>query len=111
MKFFYSDEGYKVLTPEEVELVRNTYFNWQSPNYEELYQDVPEFCKSVKKEDILDGSLIPSKYIEFVDHDLEIDYEKEMTRIQSELKDLIKEEKESQEELVKAFDGIGYGIK
>ena len=110
-KGVYSDEGYKVLTQEEVDLVRNTYFNWQSPNYEELYQDVPEFCKSVKKEDIVDSSLVPSKYIEFVDHDLEIDYEKEMTRIQSELKDLIKEEKESQEELVKAFDGIGYGIK
>lgn len=110
-KGVYSEEGYKVLTPVEVELVKETYFNWQSPQKDELYYDVPEFCKSVKKEDIIDGSLVPSKYIEFVDHDLDIDYEKEMTRIQAEMKDLIKEEKASQEELEKAFDGIGYGIK
>ena len=35
---------------------------------------------------------------------------KKIVRLETELKDLIKEEKESQEELVKAFEGIGYGI-
>ena len=107
----YSEEGYKVLKPEEVKLVRDTYFNWQDARKDELYADVPEFCKSVKTKDIIDGSLVPSKYIEFVDHDLEIDYDKEMARIQSEMKELLKEEKISQEELVNAFKGIGYGIE
>ena len=55
-------------------------------------------------------ALTPSKYIEFIDHDLEIDYEKEMSRIQSEMKDIIKQEKESQAMLENAFKGIGYGI-
>lgn len=107
----YSENGYKVLSPEEVELVKNTYFNWQSPNYKTLYKDEPEFCKSVTKDKILDGSLVPSKYIEFIDHDLDIDYNKEMTRIQTELKNLMKKEKASQEALEKAFESIGYGIK
>lgn len=55
-------------------------------------------------------SLTPSKYIEFIDHDLDIDYEKEMARIQAEMKDILREEKESQKMLEDAFRGIGYEI-
>ncbi|NMA85616.1 MAG: SAM-dependent DNA methyltransferase, partial [Epulopiscium sp.] len=55
-------------------------------------------------------SLAPSKYVEFVDRDLDIDYEKEMVRIQTEMKDIIKLEKESQKSLEDAFRGIGYEI-
>ena len=39
-----------------------------------------------------------------------IDYEKEMVRIQSEMKDILKQEKKSQQMLEAAFRGIGYGI-
>ena len=55
-------------------------------------------------------SLAPSKYIEFIDHDLEIDYQAEMARIQSEMRDILKSEKQSQNMLEEAFRGIGYGI-
>lgn len=48
-------------------------------------------------------ALTPSKYIEFIDHDLEIDYKKEMSRI-------LKEQKEAQKMLENAFKGIGYEI-
>ena len=51
-----------------------------------------------------DYSLAPSKYIEFIDHDLEIDYEKEMARIQAEMKDILKQEKKSQKMLEEAFE-------
>ena len=56
-------------------------------------------------------ALTPSKYIEFIDHDLDIDFEKEMKRIQNEMIDILKTEKESQSMLESAFEGIGYGIK
>ena len=56
-------------------------------------------------------TLVPSKYIEFIDHDLEIDYPKEMVRIQQEMKELMQREKESQRMLAEAFKGIGYGIE
>lgn len=46
-----------------------------------------------------------------VDHDLDIDYPKEMARIQSELWVLLDEERKSQEELLAAFRAIGYGIE
>ena len=56
-------------------------------------------------------TLVPSKYIEFIDHDLEIDYSKEMARIQQEMKELMQREKDSQIMLAEAFKGIGYEIE
>ena len=56
-------------------------------------------------------SLVPSKYIKFVGHDLDIDWEKEMNRITGEIKALIEEEKESQRELENAFKAIGYSVE
>ena len=56
-------------------------------------------------------ALIPSKYIEFIDHDLEIDYQKEMARIQSEMKEVMKQEKQSRQIPEDAFREIGYGIE
>lgn len=54
--------------------------------------------------------MIPSKYIEFIDHDLEIDFPTEMRRIQQEMREVLQQEKESQKMLKDAFRGIGYGI-
>ena len=55
-------------------------------------------------------SLIPSKYIEFIDHDLNIDFPAEMRRIQAEMRDVLAQEKQSQKLLEEAFRGIGYVI-
>lgn len=129
-----SSEGYMELDPDtDMKLVKQTLNAWQSPNYKELYKDVPEFCQSVTineikngitdkkqkedgtnidlKEDKSNWSLVPSKYIEFIDHDLDIDFDKEMSRIQKEMKVLLDEEEQSQKQLKDAFEGIGYGIK
>ena len=104
-----------VLTTVQIQKIKKLYFDWQSAD-RALYQDVPEYCKSVT----LDGengirannyTLTPSKYIEFIDHDLKIDYPTEMARIQKEMKEVIEQEKQSQELLIKAFKGIGYGIE
>lgn len=109
------DKGKKkkktILTDEEIAKVKEIYHNWQSED-PTLYQDVPEFCQSVTMDEIIaqNYSLIPSKYIEFIDHDLDIDYEKEMSRIQAEMQEVLKREKKSQKMLEDAFRGIGYGI-
>ena len=73
---------------------------------------MPELCKSATIEDIrkADYSLAPSKYVEFIDHDLDIDYDAEMARIQAEMRELLKLEKESQASLERAFKGIGYEV-
>ena len=109
-----------------IQFVKNIYESWISPDWMNLYHDVPELCRSVKVYDsqLTDEekaagvptiesqgwSLVPSKYIEFVDHDLEIDFPKEMKRIQGEMRELLKEEKASQKQLEDAFRGIGYAI-
>ena len=55
-------------------------------------------------------NLIPSKYIEFIDRDLDIDFQAEMRRIQEKMRVVMQQEKESQAMLMDAFRGIGYGI-
>ncbi|MBD5117029.1 MAG: N-6 DNA methylase [Ruminococcaceae bacterium] len=100
-----------VLNDSQIAEVKKVYNNWQSTDTS-LYSDVPEFCKSVSLEEIRtkNYSLAPSKYIEFIDHDLDIDYEKEMARIQGEMRILMESEKLSQSILEDAFREIGYGI-
>ena len=107
-----NEDGFVRLTNDDKERIATTLFNWQSPEWKKVYKNIPEFCYSASKKEIVekDYTLVPSKYIEFVDHDLDIDFEKEMSRIQKELKKLIIEEKKSQEELENAFKGIGYEI-
>ncbi len=104
-----------VLTDEQIAEIQTVYRNWQSVDTT-AYSDIPEFCKSVS----LDGengirekkySLAPSKYIEFIDRDLDIDYPKEMARIQNEMREVLSLEKQSQTILQEAFRGIGYGIE
>lgn len=129
-----SSEGYMELGYDtDMQLVKQTLNAWQSPEYKTLYKDVPEFCQSCSINEIRNGvtdkkqkengtninlkdneslwSLVPSKYIEFIDRDLEIDFSKEMIRIQQEMKELLKEEKASQKQLEDAFRGIGYGVE
>ena len=109
------DKGKKkkktVLTDEQISRIKAVYSAWQSVG-QEGYEDVAEFCKSTTIDNIRchNYSLAPSKYIEFIDHDLEIDYEKEMARIQTEMQEVMKDEKKSQQMLVDAFRGVGYGI-
>lgn len=76
-------------------------------------------CKNLKKDKATpnevtiedkDFSLAPSKYIQFIDHDMDIDYEMEMARIQDEMRLLMVSEELSQSMLKDAFRGIGYGI-
>lgn len=98
------------LSTEQIQKVADIYHTWQSEGTDGSNYAVPELYRSVKKDQIIDSSLVPSKYIEFIDHDLDIDFPKEMERIQKELKDLIDEEIESQKKLKNAMRGIGYGI-
>jgi type I restriction enzyme M protein len=106
------EKKYVTFNETQIQDVKRIFNNWQDTDRSK-YQDIPELCKSVTKDELAQKgySLVPSKYIEFIDKDLDIDYEKEMSRIQSEMKDLLKEEKETQNMLKEAFEGIGYGIE
>ena len=101
------------LSAEQIQRAADIYHTWQSEGTDGNNYAVPELYRSVGMAEIESKgwALTPSKYIEFIDHDLDIDYDKEMARIQAEMKDLLREEKESQKMLEDAFRGIGYGIE
>jgi len=108
-------EGKKkvLLTSEQIVKAANIYHTWQDVGTDGTKYAVPELYRSVGMAEIESKgwALTPSKYIEFIDHDLDIDYAKEMARIQSEMKALMEKEKQSQKMLEEAFGGIGYGIE
>lgn len=106
------EKKYIELMLDDISKIAQNYHNWQQDNYEDSYSNIPEYCHSAKLEDVArnDFSLVPSKYIEFIDRDLELDFDKEMKRIQGEFKKLLKDEKKSQEELIEAFKGLGYEL-
>ena len=56
-------------------------------------------------------SLVPSKYIEFVNRDENIDYDTKMRELQAELTDLLKQEEQSKQDLLAVFKELGYEIK
>lgn len=108
-----NDDGYVQLTDDDKKKISNTLFSWQSPDWEKLYHDIPEFCYSAPMSEVRekDYTLVPSQYIEFIDRDMTIDFKSEMKRIQTEVTDILKEEEKSRELLLSAFEGIGYGVK
>lgn len=110
----------------QIQKATEIYHTWQSEGTDGAKYEIPELYRSVRvyNNQLSDDeqkagiptienkewALTPSKYIEFIDHDLGIDYENEMTRIQAEMQDIMKAEKKSQQMLEDAFRGIGYGI-
>ena len=101
------------LITEQIERAAKIYHTWQEEGVDGANYAVPELYRSVGIAEIEKNgwSLVPSKYIEFIDHDLEIDFPAEMKRIQQEMRDVLAQEKESQKMLEEAFRGIGYGIE
>lgn len=97
----------------QIEKAAKIYHDWQNDGTDGNNYEVPELYRSVNIKEIEEKgwTLTPSKYIEFIDHDLDINFEEEMKRIQNEMKEIMKEEKKSQQMLEDAFEGIGYGIK
>lgn len=97
---------------EDIIKVTETYHIWQSQRYAEEYENIPEYCYAASLEEIRakDYSLVPSKYIEFVNRDENLDFDKKMKALQSEFKELLKQEEASKKELMEVFKTLGYEI-
>ena len=108
------NEGKKkvFLSVEQIQRAADIYHTWQNEGTDGTKYEIPELYRSVGIDEIekQGWSLVPSKYIEFIDHDLDIDFNAEMSRIQQEMRDVLAQEKQSQKMLEDAFRGIGYGI-
>ena len=56
-------------------------------------------------------TLVPSRYIEFVNRDENIDFDTKMKTLQGELKELLIAEEKSKADLLAVFKELGYEIK
>jgi type I restriction enzyme M protein len=98
---------------EDIAKICNTYHNWQQSDYETNYQNIAEYCYSAALEEVAqkDFSLVPSKYIEFINRDENIDFGEKMASLQSEFAELLKAEERSTKDLLTVFKELGYEIK
>ena len=105
------EKKYIQFSPQHIEQVAKTYHNWQQNNTD--YKDVPEYCYSAKLDEVKakDYSLVPSKYIEFVNRDEDINFDEKMKSLQTEMTDLLKQEVESKNDLLRVFKELGYDIE
>lgn len=94
-----------------VKEIAATFHSWQQE--EKGYKDIPEYCYSATIEEIekKDFSLVPSKYIEFVNRDENIDFDEKMKTLQAEFSELLKAEAASKNDLLSVFKELGYEIE
>ncbi len=89
--------------------VTDTYHKWQQEGWKESYANIPEFCYAASIEEV-EGkgfSLVPSKYIEFVNRDEQVDYATKIAELQKELSAILAEEEQSKAALKTLFAELG----
>ena len=97
--------------------LKGNYTTQQHKKFGEYLQDeienVPEFCYSANQKELesKDFSLVPSKYISFVNRDENIDFDQKMNDLRSEFAELLKAEAQSKTDLLIVFKELGYEIK
>ncbi len=106
------EKKYIELTEDDRAIIIDRFKSWRLEGYKTAYENVPEFCCAAHKDEIKekDYSLIPSRYIEFVNRDETAGYDEKMTQLQSELKDLLLQEQKSRQDLLDVMKGLGYEI-
>ena len=107
------EKKYIELTEADRAKVVETYHNWQQTGYEDTYENIPEFCYSAGYDEVAEKgfTLVPSRYIEFVNRDETIDFDTKMKTLQAELKELLIEEEKSKADLLEVFKELGYEIE
>ena len=97
-------------SPDHIQDFAKTFHSWQQTNND--YENVAEYCYSATKEEVhkKDYSLVPSKYIEFINRDENRDFDEKMKTLQGEFKTLLQKEEQSKAELLNVFKDLGYAI-
>lgn len=105
------EKKYIQFNEQHIRDIAATYHHWQQEN--NSYKDIPEYCYSASLEEIAkkDFSLVPSKYIEFVNRDENIDFDEKMHMLKIEFTELLKAEAQSKNDLLNVFKELGYEIK
>jgi type I restriction enzyme M protein len=107
------EKKYVQFSDVDIKNVTTIYHKWQQTNYENTYQNIGELCYSAKLEEVekKDYSLVPSKYIEFINRDENLKFDEKMTALHSELTEILQAEEKSRNDLLSVFKELGYEIK
>ncbi|HRH35637.1 MAG TPA: N-6 DNA methylase, partial [Catalimonadaceae bacterium] len=110
------EKKYTQFSAADIEKISTTYHNWQTAPANEFTSErfnIPEFCYAATIEEVAakDFSLVPSKYIAFVNRDENIDFDEKMESLRTEFARLLKEEESSRAGLLKVFKELGYAIE
>ena len=94
----------------QIKRASEIYFKWQSEGTDGANYSEPELYRSVGFEELNSNgySLIPSRYIKFVDRDTTIDYHKVLTETATSVSELLKRQQENDETLRNALKQLGY---
>lgn len=100
------------LNAEQIKRAADIYFKWQSDGTDGTNYAQPELYRSVSLEELRkegnDYSLVPSRYIEFVDRDTTIDYHQVLTDTASTVSSLLNRQEKNDETLRNALKQLGY---
>ena len=99
-----------LLKTDQIERAAEIYHKWQSEGTDGATYAVPELYKSVHFDEIKKNnfSLVPSRYIEFVDRDQSIDYEKVMSEAAEKVSEILARQEVNRTALKNAFAALGY---
>ena len=104
------EKKYIQFSPEQIAEIADDFHTWQQEG-DKSYHDVPEYCYSATIEEIAERgySLVPSKYIEFINRDEGIDYNERLHELNAELMQLLEEEAASRKELITLMSKLTKG--
>ena len=100
------EKKYVRFSEEQIAEVVKIYQTWQMKSGEYAK---PELYRAVKKDEIAAKgySLVPSRYIEFVDRDTELDYKAALKTASTAAAELMKRQSENAKRLAAAFKALG----
>lgn len=106
-----SKKTFVVFDEAQIKAICDIYHRWQTEETAIVSFDVPELYHSADRIEIEKNnwSLTPSRYIRFVDRDMEMDYETALTAATSAMEQLVKSQQENESRLIEAFKVLGYG--
>ncbi|KGL53846.1 restriction endonuclease subunit M [Porphyromonas canoris] len=98
------------LLSDQIRKAADIYFRWQREGTDGTQYAEPELYRSVGIDELRanDFTLVPSRYIEFVDRDSQIDYHQVLTATANTVSDLLKRQRENDKRLRQALKQLGY---
>ena len=107
------EKKYVQFLPEQIDKVVEIYHRWQAAGTDGTNFAEPELYRSVDIDEIKANgwSLVPSRYIEFVDRDTNIDYENVMSEASKTVASLLARQEANDAALRKAFATLGFKLE